>query len=180
MSGGRNNNRGSGRFGRGGRTRGRGNNSSSHKSSNNKSTARKTLADHVYSIGSAKQASDYSVINQFIINHIRKSFEFGDDIGDALENRKDIELEAPKLKPVSKDSENKELEERENEYLFKAEIAAFVCKRLSFISPILFFTGYKRCNFGLEEILVFSLFFYHVHPLGAGILALSASETRNS
>ena len=129
------NNQGNGRFGRGGRARGRSNNhNSSNKSSNNKSTARKTLADHVYSIGSAKQASDYSVITQFIINHIRKSFEFGDDIGDALENWKDVELDPPKLKPVSKYSENKELEERQNEYLFKAQIAAFVAREEKYIA----------------------------------------------
>ena len=49
---------------RGGRGRGRSNRSSSQKSSQAAKPAatRKTLADHVYSIGSAKQASDYTVI----------------------------------------------------------------------------------------------------------------------
>ena len=99
-------------------------------------TVRKILADHVYSIGSAKQASDYSVITQFIINYIRKSFEFGDDIGDALENWKDVTLEPPKIKVVPKDAENKEVEERQNEYLFKAQIASYVAREEKYIDRI--------------------------------------------
>ena len=69
------------------------------------------------------------MITQFIINYIRKLFNFGDNIGDALESQKDIELDPPKLKPVSKDSANKELEERQNDYLFKAQITLFVARK---------------------------------------------------
>ena len=148
------NNRGSGRFGRGGRARGRNNNSSSNKN-NSKTTVRKTLADHVYSIGSAKHASDYSVITQFIINHIRKSYEFGDDIRDALENRRDITLEPPKLKQVSEDADNKELEERQNEYLFKAQIAVYVAREEKYEANKgkAFALIYGQCNKALQHKL---------------------------
>ena len=148
------NNRGNGRFGRGGRARGRNSNSSSNKS-NSKTTVWKTLAAHVYLIGSAKQASDYSVITQFIINHIRKSYEFGDDIGDALENRKDITLEPPKLKQVSEDAEDKELEQRQNEYLFKAQIAAYVARQEKYVANKgkAFALIYGQCNKALQHKL---------------------------
>ena len=149
------NNRGSGRFGRGGRAQGRSNNNSSSNKNNSKTTVRKTLADHVYSIGSAKQASEYSIITQFIINHIRKSFEFGDDIGDALENGKDITLEPPKLKVVAKDATNKELEERQNEYLFKAQIAAFVAREEKYTANKgkAYALIYGQCNKALQHKL---------------------------
>ena len=84
-----------GRSSRGG-GRGRGKPKSSSQTSNAaKPVVRKTLADHVYAIGSARQASDYSVITAFIINHIRKTFEYGDDIGDALESRSETVLQPP-------------------------------------------------------------------------------------
>ena len=118
-------------------------------------TVRKILADHVYSIGSAKQASDYSVITQFIINYIRKSFEFGDDIGDALENWKDVTLEPPKIKVVPKDAENKEVEERQNEYLFKAQIASYVAREEKYIANKgkAFALIYGQCNNALQHKL---------------------------
>ena len=46
----------------------------------------KMLEDHVYCIGTTNQASEYFTITQFIINHIGKEFEWGDDIGNALES----------------------------------------------------------------------------------------------
>ena len=148
------NNRGSGRFGRGARARGRSNNNSNNKN-NSKTTVRKTLANHGYSIGSAKQANDYSVITQFIINHIRKSFDFGDNIGDALESRKEVELDPPKLKPVSKDSADKELETRQSEYLFKAQIASFVSREEKYIvnKGKAFALIYGQCNKALQHKL---------------------------
>ena len=121
---------GDGRFGRG---RGRGRNNSSHSSKSGSSqksgtTGRKTLADHVYSIGSAKQASDYSVITQFIINYIRKTFDNGSDIGDALEKRADITFEAPTLKAVSTATTNAELEAKQNEILYRALVVQYVMR----------------------------------------------------
>jgi hypothetical protein len=48
---------------------------------------RKTLADSVYYVGSAKKASDFSVITDFLVNHIRQKYECGNDIANALETR---------------------------------------------------------------------------------------------
>ena len=74
------------------------------------------------------------MITQFIINHIRKTFDFGDDIGNALENCKEITPEPLKLKVVPKEAENKELQDLQNEYLFKAQITAFVAREEKYIA----------------------------------------------
>ena len=117
---------------RGGRGRGRSNRSSSQKSlqAAKLAAARKTLADHVHSIGSAKQASNCTVITQFIINHVRKTFECGDDIGDALEKRIDTAFPAPILQPATAtDAAAKALEEKQNKILYRAEVATYVAQK---------------------------------------------------
>ena len=48
---------------------------------------RKSVSDYVYYIGSAKQARNFSVITSYLINHIRKTFNNGDDIGNAIESK---------------------------------------------------------------------------------------------
>ena len=69
-----------GRFqSRGGGGRGRGRNGSrmSNASSASTSGKKKTLADHVFYIGTAKQASDFVSAKLFLINHIREKFDVG-------------------------------------------------------------------------------------------------------
>ena len=45
---------------------------------------KKTITDYTYYMGSAKQASDFETTTQFVINHIKKTYEYGNDIGTAL------------------------------------------------------------------------------------------------
>jgi len=61
------------------------------------------LADHVYYVGSAKQASDYVTTTQFIINHIKKTYDQGEDIAFALENlsERDLKKFQPTLQAVT-------------------------------------------------------------------------------
>jgi hypothetical protein len=42
-------------------------------------------------LGTSKQASDFELVSQFIINHIRKEYEDGNDVGDVLEDLKVFE-----------------------------------------------------------------------------------------
>ena len=44
---------------------------------------KKTIEDYFFYVGSSKQASDYEVTADFVINHIKKTFEYGQDISDA-------------------------------------------------------------------------------------------------
>ena len=86
------------------------------------------MADHIYAIKLAKQASDYSVITAFIINHIQKTFEYGDDIGDALESRTETVFTAPTQQPVNSSltGDQKTPQEKQFEILHRAEVTAYV------------------------------------------------------
>ena len=76
------NGRRSGRGGRG-RTGGR---SRNNNNSNQKNNQRTKLSDYIYNVGSAKQASDFIIVNEYLINYVRKNYKHGGDIGTALEN----------------------------------------------------------------------------------------------
>lgn len=82
-------------------TTGRSNQGEKRKSSND--GGQKMFQDHVYSIGSTKQASDYVLITLFIITLILKTFTEGDDIADLLMSDKEPNQDdwAPKLKATT-------------------------------------------------------------------------------
>ena len=68
-------------------TSGRGNSSTStYSGGNSKSNYKpsKKTSDHMYYLGSAKQAADFETTTEFILNHIKKTFNFGNDIATAL------------------------------------------------------------------------------------------------
>ena len=49
-----------------------------------KKDTKKSLNDYNYYLGSAKQASNYETTTEYLINYIIKTFEYGNDIGQAL------------------------------------------------------------------------------------------------
>jgi hypothetical protein len=53
-------------------------------SGNDNKPSKKTLANYVYYIRTPKQAADYQTTTDSIINHITKTFDFGNDIATAL------------------------------------------------------------------------------------------------
>jgi hypothetical protein len=71
---------------RGGRGGGRGRGQGS--SIPPKAHTKKTIDDYSFYIGSSKQASDYEVTAEFVINHIKKTFDYGKDIAEALRTLK--------------------------------------------------------------------------------------------
>jgi hypothetical protein len=95
---------------------GKNNNSTSKNSGAHSSEckpSKKTLADHVYCNGSAKQAADYQTTTDYIINHITNTFEFGSDIAFALKhhNPYDMDKHKPRLQSSkAKKDEDKEVE----------------------------------------------------------------------
>jgi hypothetical protein len=46
-----------------------------------KKEIKKSVNDYNYYLGSAKQASDYEMTTDFLINYIKKTFDYGSDIG---------------------------------------------------------------------------------------------------
>jgi hypothetical protein len=45
---------------------------------------KKTVEDYFCYIGSSKQASDYEIMPEFAVNHIKKTFDRGNDIAEAI------------------------------------------------------------------------------------------------
>jgi hypothetical protein len=75
--------RGRGRGGRG-RFQGRSGASSSPRTENQES--KKSVKDWNYYISSAKQASEFDATTEFLVNHIKETFEYGGDIAMAIVN----------------------------------------------------------------------------------------------
>jgi hypothetical protein len=91
--------------------------------------SKKTLSDYIYYVGSAKQAVDYEKTTEFLINYIKKTFNFGSDIGTALESLEAYDMD--KHKPTLECSKNtnedvKTAENRQYEIEFKAEFDAYM------------------------------------------------------
>jgi len=89
---------------------------------------KKTLAEKFYYIGSVKQASNFTLAMNFILNQIKKTFTNGDYNGYALEECE--EMDFTKLMPTMHQftSTDKAIEEFENKQyviLYKAEIQVF-------------------------------------------------------
>ena len=68
------------------------------------------MGDYVYHIGSAKQASDYVTVTNYIINYIRRTLPKGKDIARALETEMELDLDS--LAPVMKVSTKTDAEEK--------------------------------------------------------------------
>jgi hypothetical protein len=62
--------------GRGGRGRGKG--------GPTQTKTKKTVEDYFFYVGSSKQASDYEITAEFVVNHIKKTFDHGNDIAEAI------------------------------------------------------------------------------------------------
>ena len=77
-----------------------------------------------YYLGSSKQASDYETTTEFLINHIKKLYDYGYDIGTALEDLESIDTAAwkPSMQ-VSEESDDamRTIENRQFEIEFKAD-----------------------------------------------------------
>ena len=88
-----------------------------------KSSTKKSLEDFTFYVGSAEQASDYKNIALFVINHIKKDFDRGNDITGDLRK---LECEnTDNWKPILKASTSldeyvKVREDRQSELQFKA------------------------------------------------------------
>ena len=91
MTGGCGKGKGSGRSNKGG---GNGNNKNRKNKNNpdNNKAKKKTLADCIYSVGTESQTSDYEVITEHLINHIKKNYKWGGDIVHALISRMDYDF----------------------------------------------------------------------------------------
>ena len=98
--------------------------------SNNAShTNKKSVNDYNYYLGSAKQASDYEITTECLINYIKKVFDYGNSIGTALEFLLEP-MSTSAWKPsmqvsLATTDEDHSAENRQYEIEFKADYDAF-------------------------------------------------------
>ena len=83
--------------------------------STKETTRRKTLDDHAHYVGSAKQASDYVTITNYLINYIRRTHTKGEDIANSLENLEEISFKEDEPKMDISHATDEEEKARENE-----------------------------------------------------------------
>ena len=90
-----------------------------------KEKKKKTLEDHYFYVGSTKQASDYETTANFVINHIKKTYDYGYDISEALRNLKEPDTSLWKTKlqaSKSIDPDEKATEEKQFGIDYKAAV----------------------------------------------------------
>jgi hypothetical protein len=119
------------RAGRGGRGRGSGRESSISKPS----YIKKTVEDYHFYIGSSKQASDYEITAEFVVNHIKKTFDRGNNISEALRTlvKPDTDAWKSTLKmSVDADTNIKQQEDKQFEMECKAELNQAMKRRRAF------------------------------------------------
>ena len=106
-----------GQPGQGGRGRGR--------STPSKPASKKTLEDFFFYVGSSKQASDYEITAEFVVNHIKKTFDRGNDVAEALRTlvKADTSPWRPTLKTSTEpDDQARARENKQLEFEYKAEL----------------------------------------------------------
>ena len=118
--------RGQGRGFQAGRGRGRGRCSGKFNSASKVPQQCKTLQDYQYYIGSSKQASNDVTITLYLINHVQKTFDYGDNIASALDRKAEVDLSAhmPQLQQsTDSDQDVKDQKNKQFKMLYEAEIA---------------------------------------------------------
>ncbi|KAI2512472.1 hypothetical protein MHU86_203 [Fragilaria crotonensis] len=106
--------------------KGKGSKSQTKGSNSNAPAASKKqyVTDYNYYLGSSKQASDYETTTEFLINHIKKLYDYGNDIGSALEKLEAIDTTVwkPSMQVSGKtDEEIRAIENKQYEIEFKSD-----------------------------------------------------------
>jgi hypothetical protein len=75
---------------------------------------KKNLTDYNYYFGSATQAADHETTMEFIINFIKKTFDYGNDIGTALRDLTPVDQDKLKVSMRFSKSDNAFTRDQEN------------------------------------------------------------------
>ena len=129
-----------GRSSYGNRTAGRGRGGgrgSGHfnKKKDNYAKNKKTLEDHYFYVGSSKQASDFEVTFEFLVNYIKRTYIRGNDIAEALRTMKlpNTNLWKPSLQvSLNFNDADEKRENRQFELDYKAEYDEYMKRKRSF------------------------------------------------
>jgi hypothetical protein len=93
---------------------------------------KKSIEDYYYYIGSSKQAADYNLTTEHVINHIKKEYDRGIDIAEALRTGEEPDMSnwQPRLGfSLSQDPTTKAAEDEQYKMLFKAELDEYMKRK---------------------------------------------------
>ena len=93
---------------------------------------KKTLDDYLFYVGTSKQAADYENTAEFIINHVKRTFDRGNDIAEMLRNciKPNTDNWKPNLQiSTSTDADIKTRKDKEFAMIFKAELDEFIKRK---------------------------------------------------
>ena len=93
---------------------------------------KKSIKDCYFYVGSNEQASDFEVTSEFIINHVKKTHQCGNDMSESLRKLEKLDAKAwkPKLQfSKSADQETKTQENRQLETEHETELDEVVKRR---------------------------------------------------
>ena len=97
----------------------------------------KSIKDWTYYIGSAKQASDYEAITDFLINQIKETYEFGNDIAMAIVNQEPVKTDSwrPTLqKSSNSDPDSKDAENEQYKMEFQADYESYKVRTQTYVN----------------------------------------------
>ena len=84
-----------------------------------------SIDDYIFYLGTSKQASDFKVSSEFILNYIKRTFKRGNDTAESLQTVSKIDMQEcrPQLETSkSKSTTIKEVENKQFELEFKAKL----------------------------------------------------------
>ena len=85
--------------------------------------SKKTLNDHIYRVGSARNASECVTNTKFILNHIELTFEEGLDIATAIRNGEEYDFDS--IKPALQTSSVNKDQDVASKILYDTEMEQF-------------------------------------------------------
>ena len=114
------------------------------------------IEDYLFYVGTSKQASDFEISSEFIINYIKQTFKRGNNIAESLQT---LSLQdTDKWKPKQEDSKETDKKKRDNENKqfeleFKANLQEFI-KRITTYEENMFKAYaflWKKCTKGMQN-----------------------------
>ncbi len=139
--------------GHGGRGRGRG-----RATTTKSSFIKKTVEDYFFYVGSSKQASDYEITAEFVVNHVKKTFDRGNDIAEALRTltKADTTLWKPTLMTsTDTDTDVKDREDKQFVMEYKAELDQSMRRKRTYEDNTYkaYALLWERCNKAMQNKL---------------------------
>jgi hypothetical protein len=148
-----------GRYGhRGGRV-GRGGGRTTPGTSLKEAKKKKSIEDYFFYVGSSKQASDFETASEFLVNYVKKTFDRGNDVAEALRTLtpENTKLWKPTLQfsAATEDTKVKQ-ENRQHELEYKANLDKFMRRKRSYDDNL--FKAYaliwERCAKAMQNKII--------------------------